>query len=60
MSQYQQNTTEYDSQSLPGFLHHGDDSNKYYYINGHPDKMTLVIDIKNTYSGMDLQEIKIL
>tara|TARA_Y100000022_G_scaffold117449_1_gene101444 strand:- start:229 stop:3543 length:3315 start_codon:yes stop_codon:yes gene_type:complete len=58
MSQYQQNTTEYDSQSLPEFLHPGDDSNKYYYINGHPDKMTLVIDIKNTYSGMDLQEIK--
>ena len=58
IAEYKQNTTEYDSQSLPEFLHPGDDSNKYYYVNGHPDKIIFTIDIKNVYSGIDLQEIQ--
>jgi hypothetical protein len=55
---YNQNTTEYDSQLLPQFLHSGDSSNKYYYINGHPNKATIIIDILEVYSGIDLAGIK--
>jgi hypothetical protein len=54
---YNLNTTEYDGQLLPQFLHSGDSRNKYYYINGHPDKTTVTIDIKSVYGGMDLAAI---
>ena len=41
ISEYQQNSVEYDSQALPEYIHSGDDSNKYYYINGHQIKLLL-------------------
>ena len=54
---YNLNTTEYDSQLLPQFLHSGDNTNKYYYINGHPNKTTVTIEILAVYSGIDLAGI---
>jgi hypothetical protein len=52
------NTTEYDGQLLPQFLHSGDSINKYYYINGHPYNSTVTIEILEVYDGMDLAGIK--
>ena len=50
--------SNYDGKTFPEYLHPNDSSNKYYYIQGHPDKSTVVIDVKSTYNGIDLQEIK--
>jgi len=51
-------TDVYDDETFPEYLHPNDPVNKYYYINGHPDKTTVTIDIKSVYSGIDLAGIK--
>ena len=51
-------TDVYDDETFPEYLHPNDPVNKYYYINGHPHKTTVTIDIKSVYSGIDLAGIK--
>ena len=55
---YNQNSTSYASETLPEFLHSGDNTNKYYYVNGHPDKTNVIIDIKSVYDGVDIGLLK--